>query len=157
MMMNVAPQAEHVWLQRLVGDWEGVSDTPDPEGNVSPPWTETGRMLGEIWLVVEGQGVMGDKPSQTLMQLGYDPERGRFVGTWIGSMMNHMWIYEGTLDGDVLTLDCEGPDFAEKGRTAKYQDIITLEGDDRRTLRSRMLGKEGQWAEVMHAEYRRKR
>ena len=45
------------------------------------------------------------------MTLGYDPVQKRFVGTFIGSMMTHMWIYNGTLDaaGKVLTLDTEGP------------------------------------------------
>src|SRR3546814_12079912 len=64
--------------------------------------------------------------------LGYDPRRQRYVGTWVGSMMTHLWVYEGSLDdsGKVLTLDCEGLDFETEGRMTRYQDIITIESPD---------------------------
>jgi hypothetical protein len=153
-MLKVEPQAEHRWLKRLAGEWAGASDTKDPDGNTAPPWTETGKMVGDIWVVLEGEGVMGD-PMYTRMQLGFDPNKGRFIGAWIGSMMTHMWVYEGSLDGDVLTLDCEGPDFDVQGRTARYRDIIELHGDDRRVLRSEMQGQDGAWREIMRADYRR--
>ncbi|MNW11537.1 hypothetical protein D3C71_2090200 [compost metagenome] len=65
---------------------------------------------------------------QTLMTLGYSPETGRFVGTWVGSMMTHMWIYDGELEPDGLTLSlyCDGPDFDAPGRKARYRDAITM-------------------------------
>ena len=45
-----------------------------------------------------------------MMSLGFDPQKGRFVGTFIGSMMTHLWIYDGALDasGQALILDAEG-------------------------------------------------
>lgn len=50
----------------------------------------------------EGLGEMpGGGIATTMMTLGYDPARKWFVGTFIGSMMTHMWVYAGT----VLTLD----------------------------------------------------
>jgi hypothetical protein len=60
------------------------------------------------------------------MTLGYDPQTQRFVGSFVASMMTHLWPYNGTLnaEGTVLTLDAEGPSFAGDGATAKYQDII---------------------------------
>jgi hypothetical protein len=47
----------------------------------------------------------------TMMTLGYDPHRKRYVGTWIGSMMTHLWVYGCELDASerVLTLNAEGP------------------------------------------------
>ena len=33
-----------------------------------------------------------------IMTLGYDPQKKRFVGTLIGSMMTHLWVYDGALD-----------------------------------------------------------
>jgi len=41
-----------------------------------------------------------------MMTLGYDPQKKRYLGTWIGSMMSHLWVYEVELDasGSVLTL-----------------------------------------------------
>src|SRR3712207_8501500 len=58
----------------------------------------------------EGQGDMpGGGVGTTLMTLGYDPQTQRYVGTWGGSMMNYLWVYDGELDvdGRVLTLASE--------------------------------------------------
>ena len=50
-------------------------------------------------------------PATTQITLGYDPAKKRFVGTWLGSMMTHLWIYDGELSADerTLTLSSEGP------------------------------------------------
>ena len=94
-----------------------------------------------------------------IITLGYDPERKRFVGTWVGSMMTHLWVYEGALDdaGKVLTLNADGPSMTGNGKMTKYQDIIELKGDDCHILTARMLGDDGKWSEIMTAEYRRKK
>jgi hypothetical protein len=110
--------------------------------------------------VAEGQGEKpGGGPATTLMTLGYDPQKQRYVGTFVGSMMTHLWVYEGALDaaGAVLTLATEGPSFAGEGKMAKYQDVITLESDDHRILISRLLGADGTWHQFMTAHYRRKK
>jgi hypothetical protein len=92
------------------------------------------------------------------MTLGYDPQAGRFVGTFIASVMTFLWSYRGTLDEatSTLTLDAEGPDFAGTGM-AQYQDVIRFTDDDHRTLTSRILGPDGQWHQFMEMHYRRTR
>jgi hypothetical protein len=92
----------------------------------------------------------------SIMTLGYDPARKRFVGTFVGSMMTHLWLYDGALDaaGKVLTLDSEGPNFTQDG-LAKYQDIIELVSDDVRTLKSQIQGDDGNWLHFMSVTYRR--
>jgi hypothetical protein len=159
--MKVEPRKEHEWLQRLVGDWSYEAEASMGPGQ--PPSKAAGservRSVGGVWIVAEGEGEMpGGVPATTLMTLGYDPWRERFVGTWIGSMMAHLWIYDGSLDaaGKVLTLDAEGPSMAGDGTLAKYQDVVELVGDDHRVLRSRVLGDDGGWREFMAAHYRRK-
>jgi hypothetical protein len=93
------------------------------------------------------------------MTLGYDPQQKRFVGTWIGSMMTRMWVYDGALDaaGRVLTLDTEGPNPAAEGKLARYKDVIEFKSDDYRVLTSSMLGDDGIWREFMTANYRRQK
>jgi hypothetical protein len=112
-----------------------------------------------LWVVCEGEGIMpGGSPGQTLMTLGYNPETKRYLGTWVGSMMTHMWVYDGVIedDGKTLALNCEGPDFENPGRTARYQDRITLIDANRRTLTARVQTENGDWKEMMSAEYRRR-
>ena len=91
------------------------------------------------------------------MTLGYDPRSKRFVGTFVASMMTHLWLYNGTLDqaGKVLTLDCEGPSFSGGDTLAKYQDVIEFIDDDHRVLSSRILQANGEWQHFMTAHYRR--
>ena len=116
------------------------------------------RTLGEIWVLAEAQGEMpGGGPATSLMTLGFNPDSGRFTGTWIGLMMTHMWPYDGELDTDgrVLTLDSEGPSMSGDGTMSRYRDVIELEGDDRRTLTASVKGEDGQWRRFMTTSYRR--
>jgi uncharacterized protein DUF1579 len=160
--MEMQPQKEHEWLQQLVGEWTSEAEAPMEPGK--PPQTFTGtetvRSLGGLWIVAEGQGEMpGGGAMTTVMTLGYDPQRKRYLGTFIGSMMTHLWVYDGALDAGarVLTLDTEGPSMAGDGRIAKYQDAIELKSRDHRVLTSRMLGEDGTWHPVMTAHYRRRK
>lgn len=160
--MQAEPQKEHQWLQRLVGEWTYENECPPEPGK--PPkkftGTESVRSLGGLWVIAEGEGEMPDgKPAKMIMTLGYDPQKKAYVGTWLGSMMTHLWVYDGAVDatGKVLTLNADGPSFIEPGKTAKYQDIITFKTDDHRTLTSRTLGDDGKWTQFMEAHYHRRR
>ena len=160
--MKAEPQKEHRWLEKLVGDW-----TYEVEASMAPgqapmkvTGTESVRSLGGLWTIAEGQGDMpGCGPSTTIMTLGYDPLKKRFVGTFIASMMTNMFTYSGTLDAKekVLTLETEGPSMSDPGKMAKYRDIIEIKSDDERTLTSRVLRDDGKWHRFMSATYKRKK
>jgi hypothetical protein len=158
--MHAEPQKEHRWLGQLLGDWTFVTEAVMGPGQPSVTFhgTESARALGEVWVLCEGKGDMpGGGTGLTVMTLGYDPARKRFVGTFIGSMMTHLWLYDGELDpsGTKLVLDAEGPSFAGDGTMAKYKDTIEIKGPDHRTLSSSCLGPDGQWHNFMTANYRR--
>ncbi len=72
--------------------------------------------------------------------------------------MTHIWPYNGSLDETekFLTLDSEGPSFADDGTMAKYQDIIEFLSHDHRMLSSQYLGPNGQWIPFMKAHYQRR-
>jgi hypothetical protein len=161
-MMELTRTREHAWLQKLVGEWKGEGEgTAGPD---QPPmkWTvdETVRGIGDVWIQAESSGIMpdGGGPSTMIITLGYDPHKKRFSGTFIGSMMTHLWIYEGDLDaaGKVLTLNAEGPGMMGPGMV-KYQDIVEIISDDHRTLSSQMQMPEGTWNKFMTVHYRRKK
>ena len=160
-MPKPEPRAEHRWLQRLVGEWAWEGESPTGPGQ--PPstfaGTESVRSVGGLWVVGDGRcPAPGGGEGSTVLTLGFDPVKGRFVGTFVASMMTHLWVYDGSLDaaGRVLTLDCEGPDFSDPSKTARYRDVIELESDDHRILTSQALGEDGQWHVFMTAHYRRK-
>ena len=160
--MKAEPQKEHQWLQKFIGEWTFEGEAPMEPGK--PPekfrWTESVRPVGDLWVLAECQAEMpGCGPSTTVLTIGYDPLKGRFVGTFVASMMTHLWVYEGTLDstGRVLSLDTEGPNMAAEGKTAKYKDVYEFKSDDHRVVTSHMLGDDGQWHTFMTAEYHRKK
>ncbi len=157
--MEAEPEEAHRWLEQLLGDWHIRSADSDGKPDGSGPWTEHVRSLEGMWIVCEGQGTMpGGSFGRTLMTLGYNPQTRRYVGTWVGSMMSHMWVYDGELDpdGTSLSLYCEGPDFENAGRTARYRDVITLAGQSRRLLTSQVQSADGSWKGMMTAEYTRR-
>ncbi len=157
-MMKVEITPSHRWLEKLLGDWTVTSEMTGPDGRPMPAWTERVRTMYGVWVVAETDAAMpGGNRAATMMTLGYDGARGRFVGTWVGSMMDHMWVYDGVLDEarKILTLDTEGPDFGNPGRRARYQDIVTFVDDDVRTLTSRQQQPDGGWKQIMSADYRR--
>ena len=159
-MMNAEPQPEHAWLQQLVGEWVTEMDACESEKTGEKVrGTETVRSLGSLWIVGDGTGQMPDgSPANTQVTLGYDPAQQRFVGTWVGSMMTHMWVYSGSLDESrkVLTLEAEGPDFSDPSKTGKYRDVVELHSRDHRTLTSYALAEDGSWNQFMTMHLYRK-
>jgi len=158
--MNAEPQEEHRWLQQLVGQWtfEGEATMEPGQPPSKHNGSETVRAIGDLWILGEGSGEMpGGGKATMLLTLGYDPQKKRFVGTWLGSMMTHLWIYDGELDAarKILTLNAEGPDMSNEGNMAKYRDVIELKSRDHRVLTSHMLGADGKWHQFMTAHYRR--
>jgi hypothetical protein len=161
--MKAEITAEHAWLHRLVGEWRHEMATLDgvdqPAGVMAG--SESVRRLGDAWVLAEGRGQMPDgSVTQTLMTLGYDPARQCIVGSWIGSMMNHLWYYQrGTLDADrrVLTLEADGPRFDGQPGLAHYRDVIEIVDDDTRLLHGNVQLDDGTWSRFMTARYRRER
>jgi hypothetical protein len=158
--MMAEPQREHEWLQKLVGEWTYAGEATMEPGKPPEKWngTESVRSLGGLWILAEGRGDMpGCDSATTTMTLDYNPQRQRYVGTFIGSMMTHLWVYDGSLDAaeKVLTLNTEGPNMAPggEGKMAKFKDVIEFKSDDRRVLTSHMLGDDGNWHQFTSAHY----
>jgi hypothetical protein len=161
-MMKAEPQKEHKWLQKLVGEWRFEVDAMMEPGKPHEKFTgtESVRSLGGLWTVAEGKGEMpGFGLATTIMTLGYDPQKKRYVGTWVGSMMTNLWLYDGSLDADerVLTLEAEGPTMTDPGKMAKFRDVIEFKSDDHRVMTSHALGDDGKWQHFMTANYWRKK
>lgn len=158
-MQIPAPESQHLWLKKFIGEWTYESEAvmgPD-QPVMKSTGTESVRAIGDFWILGEGKGTMPDgNPATMLLTIGYDPAKGKFVGTWLGSMMAKLWIYEGTLDGNKLSLHCLGPSFDGDGE-AEYIDATEFVSDEHRILTSSVKGKDGNWTTFMTAHYRRKK
>lgn len=156
------PAKEHAWLQQLVGTWETEFECVMEPGKpaMKGSGTEVARSLGGFWVVAEGQATMEGMPGSmnSVLTLGYDPEKKKYTGTWIDSMTSHLWKYEGSLDssGKVLTFECEGPCPTKPGKISKFREVTEIKGKDHRVFTSSILGDDGKWSKMVTVNYRRK-
>ncbi|MFO7303597.1 MAG: DUF1579 domain-containing protein [Acidobacteriota bacterium] len=159
--MTFTPSREHQWLARLVGEWISIEEVEATESTKATrlEGTETYRAIGAYWVVGEAVSPTHDgnlHVSQTT--LGWDPARKRFVGSWIGSSMPYLWVYDGELDesGNALALYSEGPAMDGSGAIVPYKDVIAFIDDNTRTLTGHTKGPDGQWVPFTRTEYRRR-
>jgi hypothetical protein len=152
------PQKEHAWLQQLAGEWlsqmESVPQPGQPE--MKCEGTISAQMLGELWVVSQMKADMMGMPMQAIKTIGYDEKTKKYVGTWVDSMQNHMWKYEGSVDptGKVLTLEAEGPNMMQPGKMARYRDVYEFKSKDHYTMSSQMQF-DGKWVTFMNGNVRR--
>lgn len=155
------PTKEHQWLAQFVGEWQTQSDcTRGPgEAPIKCEGAVIGRKLGEFWIVNEINSTMLDTPINAIQTIGYDPVQKKYIGTWVDSMMNHMWKYEGTVDqsGKILTLEADGPNPGASGKPTKFRDSYEFKTPDRILAKSSMLGDDGKWVTFMIGEMKRKK
>lgn len=158
--MQTGTTAEHQWLQRWVGEWRYESEGEGGPGEppVRDAGTERVRALGDAWVICEAHSDAPDGMS-SILTLGYDTEKKRFVGTFVGSMMTFLWLYDGELDaaGTTLVLASEGPSFAEEGATAKYRDTVEVRSEEHHVFTSSYLAGDGSWHAFMTTHYHRVR
>ncbi len=143
------PTAEHRWLMQGVGERESVATTPQDAGEAATEVRsiDRTRAIGEFWTVTEGEADVFGTPFIAVLTIGYDPEKGKFVGTWIDSSSTELYHYVGALDeaGKVLTLEAEGPLPWDPSRRGKYrfkdgsgtEDTIDLTMDQNRKVVAR--------------------
>ena len=150
----VTATEQHEWLQQLVGEWT-FTCTTSMDASFRLEGTESVRAVGGLWIVSEGRAQMGGQPIQSVMNLGYDPAKRTFVGTWFDSSQTHLWSYQGALDAGrtKLTLDTEGPSFDDPSKTSRYRDSIELRDPDHKLLTSAVQNPDGSWTTFMQSEF----
>lgn len=151
------PTAAHAWLERYVGEWRTRATITPPD---MPPMESEGvevcRMIGGFWMVADGQVLKG-MPYTYRLTIGYDASRGIYIGTWVDSMTDHLWFYEGNVNeaGDTLELRTSGP--CPMGYMMNSREVMEFRSSDHRvfTCHTQEQGKDG-WQPAMVVEYHRK-
>ena len=160
--MFAKPSVEHEFFTPLVGEWtmEHRCDMGPDQPQAVSRGKMTGRSLGGLWTVLEAAGDMPEGGVfYSVFTLGYDPTRKVYHGTFVGSVMTHLWVYEGSVNEakNILTLNVEGPSFTGEG-LAQYQDIFEIVDNDHWILRSRLQDKTtGEWKNFMEGHHHRVR
>lgn len=156
--MPPPPGEHHAWLDQLVGTWAFESVMGEGEQAMRCTGTETVRSLGGRWIISQLDAELpGMGPMSAVLTLGYNPETGNYQGTWVDSMTDHLWVYEGTLDPArrTMTLEAEGPNMMDPtAGSTMYRDVIEFKSAAHRTLTS-FARVEGEWVQFGSASYRR--
>jgi len=152
------PEKEHAFLKQFVGEWETASESSFGPGQPSLKCQGSmrARMLGEIWLLSESENSMMGTTVNALQTIGYDPQKKKYVGTWVDSMFNYLWRYEGEVKGQMLTLEAEGPNFMAAGKLTKFQDVYEFKSPDEIAITSKMLVDDGKWVTFMTGSAKRR-
>ena len=147
-----SPTEQHEWLQQLVGTWDSKATITIPGGGGSfeTEGVSENRMMGGFWLVSEVTSDYGGQEMPALQQIGFDPKKQSFIGTWTDASASRLWTYEGRLsdDGKTLNLESEGPNFLTGKGTAEFRDSYTVESPDRLKAES-FIKQDGKWVPVV--------
>ena len=153
------PTKEHELLSQFTGKWKSRAEAtmaPGEEPMVCEG-TETSRLMGGFFLVQEGEANMMGTPMSSLMTIGYDAAKKKYVGTFVCSAGGDLWIYEGSMDASSkkLTLNTEGPNMADPTKQAKYREALQLVDADHKVFTSEMDAGDGKWQPIVKVTYER--
>jgi len=129
------PTAEHGALMETVGTWNvDCTYYMGPGEEMKVQATETVEAVGGFWTVSLFQSEMMGAPFTGRCTMGYDVRTGKWVGTWIDSMMPNMYVMEGEYDdeGRTLTMLSEGPAPGGSGDLTQYRSTIEKLDDGNR-------------------------
>ncbi len=155
------PTKEHELLAQFAGDWE-VEVKAEPAPGQEPmvcKGVEDANMVGGFWLVGQGDGDMMGTKMRSILTLGYNPAKKKYVGTFLSSCDSYLWKYEGEMDpsGKKLTLHTEGPLPTDLTKTGKYKEVLEVVDKDHKTFTSYLIDENGKETKFMTMQYVRKK
>jgi len=156
------PTTKHALLKKEVGIWDATVKAW-MNGPGAPPeeskGVETNRLLGDgLWLVTDFQSEFFDQPFRGHGTFGYDHRKGKYVGTWVDSMADHIDLSEGTYDEarQTLTMHSDTVDPAS-GKPVKTKQVTEFQGEGSRLFTFFMVGPDGKDIKVMEIRYTRRK
>lgn len=135
------PTDEHRLLQRNVGVWDVAGkiwmfpDQPPIEFTA----TDTVTAVGPFWIAAHFDSRLptGEPGFSGVAQSGFDPAKGRFVSTWIGTIQPAMDLFEGTYDpaARVLRMESVGAGGGPYGPSTRFRSEEESISADERVFR----------------------
>lgn len=151
------PGPEHQRLAAHVGTWDAVIESDGPDGpSTSKGVSEVRLVLGGLWLTDDFTADFGGSQFQGRGVTGYDPAKGRYVGTWIDSWTPTLMVLEGGYDqaGKVLTM--RGMGMGMDGKPAMHRMVTTHTDGSTMVFEMFVAGADGKEVPVMKITYTRR-
>jgi hypothetical protein len=112
-----------------------------------------------MWLVSEFKGDLGGIPFSGHGQVGYDPYKKKYVGTWIDSMNPTIFVMEGEYDAASKTMTMTGTSRdPQSGQEVKTKNVTHYKDDGTRVFEMHMptSNGSGEWWKMMEIRYKRR-
>jgi hypothetical protein len=152
------PGPEHEVFKKDIGTWDATIEVHTGPG--MPPMVSAGvatnrLACGGLWLVTEfinhttgfeGHGVYG-----------FDPAKGKYVGTWVDPTRTFLAVGEGTWDAAARSMTFWTETTGPHGKPMRWRETTETRDPDTLVWRSFMPGPDGGEREVMNATYRRRK
>lgn len=153
------PGKEHDWLKQLEGEWDCAAEFYHGPEPMKMKATESARMsLNGFWLTTTFKGEFFGAPFEGRVVLGYSPYKKKYVGTWVDSMIPHLFASEGELDaaGKVLSMSVDAV-HPETGQPVKERWVTEIAGPDKHTFTFYGPGPDGKEKKNGEIVYTRKK
>jgi hypothetical protein len=158
----MTPTRQHEAMARDVGVWDGETTTWSAPGAepTKDKGAETNKMLGKLWLTSEYKGTFMGQEFIGHMQLGYDPLKKKYVGTWVDTVSPFLFTLEGDYDvaSHTLTMMMHGTS-AMTGQPETAKAVTRYIDDNNKVFEMHMPveGQEGQWWKMFEIKYTRRK
>lgn len=147
------PGPEHKSLAMAVGRWDAKVEMPG-----SPPAQGTSEMkmvLGGFFLEDHFRCDFGGMKFEGRGTTGYDPIKGKYVGTWVDSSGPSIMVSEGTFDAKTRTLTMVGDSYDQMGTKVKVRMLTIHKDADTVVFEMYHTGPDGKEGKVMNITYTR--
>ena len=153
------PGPEHEVLKQDVGTWDAVVEMLEPgKPPVVTKGTETvSLMTGGLWTMTDFKATMMNAPFQGHGQNGFDPNKKKYVSSWVDTMSTSIILGEYTYDAKTRTMkgSMEGPDMT--GKMIKMNQVTEWKDADTRVFTLSIPGPDGKDIPNMRITYKRRK
>jgi hypothetical protein len=126
------PGDNHKALDGMVGSWTAATKwwaAPGTEPMVSNGTCENSWVLGGRYVMCSYKGDMMGQPFEGLGYLGYDNYKKKYIHLWMDNMGTMWMVSEGTMSGNICTLNSEFDDFLTGKKATMRQEVKVIDND----------------------------
>lgn len=151
---------EHQILKQEDGKWDAeITMFQGPAGPYSPPQkskaSESNKMIGDFWLISDFKGSFEGMEFTGRGQFGFDPQKKKYVGSWIDSFSPNATKMVGSYDKAKKTMTYETTGIGMDGNPVKGKNVVVYGKDSRVMTMWSAAPDTGEMIKVMEITYKR--
>jgi hypothetical protein len=147
------PGPEHMHLAKAEGVWDAVVESHGSEPAKGTSTMKT--VLGGFWVAEHFQCDWGGTKFEGHGMTGYDPQKRKYVTTWVDNMSPALSVFEGTYDDKTRTLNMTGDSYDHAGNRVKARTATIHKDANTVVFEMYQTGADNQEAKVMSITYTR--